>query len=165
MMDSGFSLRRATAADAPAMWALRAEAIRMGCRDHYPDDLLQRWSSGPIPVTFPSRIENEYFIVGILGSRVAGFAALKTATAEIDAVFVSPDAGRHGLGRRLLACLEDAARARNLEALQLSSSLNAVPFYEAMGYGAISRGTYTTSQGLEIACVRMRKDLRETSTR
>jgi GNAT superfamily N-acetyltransferase len=152
-----FSLRRAVAADAPAMWALRAQAIRETCRSHYPSELLERWSSSPLPDTFPSRIESEYFIVGTVESRVAGFATLKVSSAEIEAVFVSPDAGRRGLGRALLANLEGAALAGGLHSLGLHSSLNAVPFYQAMGYTAISESTYTTSQGLEIACVHMRK--------
>jgi len=156
-MPATFSLRRATAADAPAMWAVRADAIRRGCRDHYPDDLLERWACSPLPETFPDRIESGYFMVGTSGSQVAGFAAIKLSSAEVEAVFVSPDAARRGLGRSLLAHLEGAALRAGLRAIALDSSLNAVSFYEAMGYRAISKGTYTTSQGLEIACVHMGK--------
>lgn len=154
-----FSLRRAIAADAPAIWAVRAGAIRQTCRSHYPAELLERWASSPLPDTFQSRIENEYFIVGTAGSRVAGFAALKVSGAEIEAVFVAPDAGRRGLGRALLADLETVARQSGLQSLSLNASLNAVPFYCAVGYSAVSEGIYTTSQGLEIACVHMQKQL------
>lgn len=152
-----FSLRRAVAADAPAMWAIRAQAIRETCRNHYPAALIARWSSGSLPESFPSRIEGGYFIVGTVESRIAGFAALKVSSAEIEAVFVAPDAGRHGLGRQLLANLEDAALDAGLRAVRVNSSLNAVPFYRAMGYRSISEGIYTTSQGLGIACMHMGK--------
>lgn len=153
------SLRRAIAADAPAMWSVRAQAIRETCRGHYPADLLERWASSPLPDTCPRRIENEYFIVGSLESRIVGFAGLKTASAEVEAVFVAPSAGRRGLGRQLLADLENFALGSGLRALSLCSSLNAVPFYATLGYIAGTQKTYTTSQGLEIACVVMQKPL------
>ncbi|MGH8192166.1 MAG: GNAT family N-acetyltransferase [Rhodanobacteraceae bacterium] len=164
MTDTGFSLRRATARDAPVMWALRADAIRKTCKGHYPAEMLERWASSPIPDTFARNIENEYFIVGVADSRIAGFAALRTSTAEVEAVFVAPACGRHGLGRRLLARLEVAAMEKGLQKLGLNASLNAVPFYRSAGYDVISEGTYTTRAGVEIACVRMEKSLDHVST-
>lgn len=158
-MDTRFAIRRATAADAPAMWAVRSDAIRRTCISHYPADMLERWASSPMPETFPANIECEYFIVGVAGSRVAGFAALKASSAVVDAVFVAPGDGGRGLGRWLLADLEAAAREMGLQTLSLSASLNAVPFYRAAGYETVSEGTYTTSTGVEIACVRMKKSL------
>lgn len=156
---TAITLRRATTSDAPAIWEIRAGAIRLTCRSHYPAGLLERWASSPLPDTFPSRIENEYFIVGSIESRIVGFAALKVSSAEVEAVFVAPDAGRRGVGRSLLADLEGAALKSGLQALSLNASLNAVPFYRAVGYNAVSEGTYVTSQGLQIACVHMHKPL------
>ena len=153
------AVRRATAADAPVLWAIRAEAIRLTCRSHYPAGLLERWASSPLPDSFPARLESEHFIVGSIESRIAGFAGLKVSGAEIEAVFVAPDASRRGLGRQLMARLESAALDADLPALSLSSSLNAVAFYAALGYIAGAQKTYTTSQGLEIACVPMHKAL------
>lgn len=156
---AAITLRRATAADAPAMWAVRAAAIRQTCRSHYPAEMLERWASSPLPDSFPSRIESEYFVVATIESRIVGFAGIKAASAEVEAVFVAPDTGRHGLGRSLMADLEIAALEAGIESLSLSSSLNAVPFYRALGYSAGAQKIYTTSQGLEIACVIMQKQL------
>lgn len=141
------------------MWAIRSDAIRCTCRSHYPDDLLERWASGVMPHTFPDRIESGYFVIGLARTGAAGFAALNTANAQIDAVFVSPQHGRRGLGRQLLAHLEERASAMVLSELAVDASLNAVPFYRAAGYRAVSEGIYITSTGLEIACVRMQKRL------
>lgn len=141
------------------MWSIRSDAIRHTCRSHYPDELLQRWASGPMPDTFPQRIERGHFVVGVAESAVVGFAALNETTAQVDAVFVSPWHGRRGLGRQLLAHLEQTALAMDLHELDIDASLNAVPFYRAAGYRAISEGVYVTSAGVEIPCVRMRKRL------
>ncbi|MBS0432530.1 MAG: GNAT family N-acetyltransferase [Proteobacteria bacterium] len=157
MTDTRYSLRRGIAADAPALWAIRSDAVRCTCRGHYPDELLERWAASPLPESFPANIEREYVIVGVVGSRIAGFATLKASTAEVDAVFVAPGEGRRGLGRRLLVHIEDVAARKGLQRLGLNASLNAVPFYEACGYEAISEGVYTTGAGVQIACVRMEK--------
>ncbi|MGH8213310.1 MAG: GNAT family N-acetyltransferase [Rhodanobacteraceae bacterium] len=153
------SLRRATAADAADLWRVRCDAIRETCRSHYPAEMLERWAATPLPETFGRRIEDEYAIVGITGSGIAGFAALKASASLIDAVFVAPGEGRRGLGRQLLANLERVAIARGLQTLRVNASLNAVPFYAAAGYEGISQGIYTTSAGVQIACVRMEKSL------
>lgn len=156
---AGFALRRATAADAAAMWTLRQDAIRQTCRGRYPDEMLERWASSPLPETFPTNIDKGYFLVGVAATRIAGFAALNVGNAEVDAVFVAPDQGRRGLGRLLLAELEAEAIRAGLRTLGLSASLNAVAFYRATGYHALRDDSYTTSAGVTIACVRMEKQL------
>jgi GNAT superfamily N-acetyltransferase len=165
MTNATFTLRRAVAADAPVLWAIRRDAILRTCRSHYPDALLQHWASGPVPASFPRNIENGYFVAGVTGGRIAGFAALKVASAEIDAVFVAPGHGRRGLGKLLLAHLEDQAVRAGLHALGLSASLNAVAFYHAAGYRSVGATRYTTSAGAVIDCVRMEKRLDATPAR
>jgi GNAT superfamily N-acetyltransferase len=59
--------------------------------------------------------------------------------------FVAPDRQGRGVGRALLAFVEELARRRGIEELHLSSSLTAVGFYERLGYrktGAESHGRF-----------------------
>jgi N-acetylglutamate synthase-like GNAT family acetyltransferase len=161
MNDTTFALRRGTPADAPALWRIRHDAIREICRSHYPVPMLERWADAPMPPTFPGNIEKDYFVVGTIRGAIAGFAALNTATATIDAVFVSPAHTRAGLGCMLVAHLETVARDAGLAAVGLTATLNAVPFYQAVGFVALEDTTYTTSTCAEIACVRMEKSLRD----
>ena len=154
-----FSLRRGRSSDAQALWAIRADAVRRTCRSHYSGELVERWAASPLPETFSTDIEHKHVVVAVAGRGIAGFAILNPAIAEIEAVYVAPDHGRRGLGRQLLAHLEAAASGSGLRKLSLSSSLNAVPFHAASGYKAVSQGFYTTSAGVEIACVRMEKPL------
>lgn len=156
-----FSLRRATATDAPALWAVRTKAILETCRGHYPDELLERWARSPMPESFPGDIEGGYCVVAITDGWIAGFAERRAKTGEVQALFVAPGMGRRGLGRQLLANLEADALEMGIGRLGLHASLNAVPFYRAAGYRSISEGTYTTSAGVELACVRMEKPLNQ----
>lgn len=63
------------------------------------------------------------------------------------------------LGTRLLLHLEALARDLGIDAVNLKASLNAVPFYEAAGYTAMSSGWNLTTNGLRMACVSMEKRL------
>ena len=77
----------------------------------------------------------------------------------VEAVYVSPGAGRRGIGLEILRKLEERARALGLGVLSLNASLNAVPFYERAGYVAQERSKYRLSTGVEIACVPMVKSM------
>lgn len=158
-MIARFVLRRGAAADAPMLWMLRADAIRHACRGHYPHDVLERWAASPMPETFAAGIPCRCVVVGEAGNRIAGFAILDRAAAGVEAVFVAPAKARRGLGHRLLVHLEGAARDEGLHGLSLDASLNAVPFYLAAGYHALSQGVHTTSAGVVMACVGMGKTL------
>jgi len=80
---------------------------------------------------------------------------LNQEIAEVEAVYVRPEAGRQGIGLKLLQQLETRGRALGLSELNLYASLNAVPFYKRAGYLAQQESKYRLSTGLEISCVPM----------
>ena len=53
---------------------------------------------------------------------------------EISGVFVVPSMARRGIGRNLMAAVEEEAKKSGCVTVQLSSSLTAHTFYEAVGY-------------------------------
>jgi N-acetylglutamate synthase-like GNAT family acetyltransferase len=73
-------------------------------------------------------------VVAEADGHLVGFGTLNVEKAEIDAVFARPDCLRSGVGGKLLVSLEQLARDAGIKTLGLSSSLNAVRFYEAGGY-------------------------------
>ena len=64
-----------------------------------------------------------------------------------------------GIGKRLLAALEQLARGRGIARLHLSASLNAVPFYRAAGFVALREEAYAHPSGISLASVAMEKQL------
>jgi GNAT superfamily N-acetyltransferase len=88
---------------------------------------------------------------------ILGFGVLNQESAVVEALYVSPEAGRRGIGMELLQKLEERARALGLGMLSLNASLNAVPFYKRAGYLAQEESKYRLSTGVEIACVPMVK--------
>jgi putative acetyltransferase len=72
----------------------------------------------------------------LLGS--IAFRIIAPGHAEIKRMFVRAEARGHGVGRRLLEALEDAARQRNLERISLETGIRqpeAIALYRASGYG------------------------------
>lgn len=153
------ALRRAVPSDAADLWAVRGDALCTGCRGHYPAALLAALAADPVPETFPDTIARHYFVVALIGQRIAGFAALKPDPGMVDAVFVRAEAMGRGVGAALLAHVEEQAKSLGLTALSLKASLNAVAFYERAGYVAGEPGRHVTRSGHEIACVHMDKRL------
>lgn len=54
--------------------------------------------------------------------------------AEVAGVYVHPSVTRQGVGTKIYSELERRARANDVRTLELSASLNAVPFYEIHGF-------------------------------
>lgn len=97
-----------------------------------------------------------------IGSEMVGSAAWSPAdtpgpTARILAVFVRPLFTRAGVGRLLLKRIEAQAHAAGYSALALSATLNAVGFFETLGYWVTRHGKWALPLGREVPVAFMRK--------
>jgi putative acetyltransferase len=70
-----------------------------------------------------------------------------------------PPAVRKGVGSALVRAIEGLAREHGLSHLQLDASVNAEPFYRALGFIAISRSEHIRRSGRRMACIKMTKPL------
>ncbi|MDX6694297.1 MAG: hypothetical protein QOF02_1900 [Blastocatellia bacterium] len=98
------------------------------------------------------------------GDRFAGrdSSALdpQTEAAKIRAFFVHPSWARKGIGRAILSACESEAKDAGFRALELMSTLPGLKLYRACGYADDERFELEVGDGLSIALVRMRKELR-----
>lgn len=151
-------LRRAAPADRAPIWAVRTRAIRHGAASHYDADAIAAWTGRLTPAKCGERLlTRAMFVAEDDDGRIAGYAQLDPADGVVEAVYVDPDFARQGIGRALLAALEDEARRLGIDRLVLESSLNAVPFYAAQGYG--KDADLASGDGRAIACTLMSKRL------
>lgn len=153
------TIRRARQEDKEAIWRVHGRAIRETCASHYSQEVIQIWADGLRPEKYGEAIESYEFFVAEEDGVVVGFGELGPAAGEIQGLYVSPDVKGRGVGWKLLCTLEERARAYGLESLRLTSSLNAVSFYERAGFEAVGELTKTLSPGVERGSVRMFKDL------
>lgn len=152
------SLHPATAADIPALWALRTRAVRISCASHYAPDIIARWSAASAPDSYLRLLAQGGGLLAREDGALRGYAILDTASGEVEAVFVDPGQGGRGVGRRLLTGLEALADERALaRPLFLYAALNAVAFYEAAGYVRRRAAQYAHPAGMLLDCVYMDK--------
>ena len=157
------NVRRARQEDKEAIWRVHGRAIRGACAGHYSEEVIEIWAGGLRAEKYAEAIDRYDFFVAEEDGEVVGFAELGQETGEVQGLYVSP-AGR-GVGRKLLSTLEERARAYGLKSMSLTSSLNAVAFYERAGFRAVEELTQTLRPGVVRASVRMFKELSPASER
>ena len=155
------SIRPARHADCRAIWELHSSAIRQVCGRVYPAEQIEAWAGLLAPDRYQRVIDELVVVVAEDDLGVVGFGQLDPARCLIQAVYVLPDRLRSGLGRALLGELERRARASGCRELWLMSTLNAVPFYEAMGFGRVGDAMHELPEGTRLPCVEMSRPLGE----
>jgi GNAT superfamily N-acetyltransferase len=154
------SFRKATRTDAPTAWAIRRAAVMSECIDAYPNDQLEEWTGGTPSKPFADAVEDR-FLLATLGERIVATGMIDLTTGKIDAIFVHPAYMKRGIGAAMVAHLETLARAQGLPQLSLESTLNAAPFYRALGFEGDEIAQYHSPRGLTMDCVPMTKRLSE----
>lgn len=82
-----------------------------------------------------------------------------TDAGRIRAMYTHPDFTRRGLGRKVLALCETAARAEGFTRLEMGATLAGVPLYEACGYKVIEPTIGAEVNGVAVPVIRMGKNL------
>lgn len=149
------SIRLARPSDLAAIASVHAASVRGLCAAHYPPQAIEQWLA-PSPGLYVRMLRSSTVYVAERSREVVGFAAVRLATREVRAVYVRPGAAGRGLGQRLLARLERVARAVGIRELRLVATLNAVGFYERLGWRRDARPSPSPSPQ---RCVAMRKRL------
>ena len=105
--------------------------------------------------------DGQFFVAEQAGERlgVGGWSpdSLEPGLAWIRYLFVHPDHVRRGIGRRLVEVAEAAAASAGRPRFDVWSSLNAVSFYEALGYRRIRTARWPVRGSVELDYVLMRK--------
>jgi putative acetyltransferase len=157
-------VRPMRADEARTFLEIHGRSVRGLAAAHYPADVIAAWA-GPAPVTenavrgFLMNRDNEIRLLAELDGQPVGLGALVVHNTELRACYVVPEAARRGVGSALVQQMERVARDRGLTHLELHASVNAEPFYAALGYEAIERGEHVLRSGLRMAAVKMRKVL------
>lgn len=147
------AIRKAAPTDAPAACALLRRSIEESCEaDHgRRPEILDSWVGNKTPgnvATWFSSPSN-HALVAERDGELAGLALL-TQAGRVALCYVLPEAMRSGIGRALLAGVEEQARAWNISKVHLHSPASSSVFFERHGY---------TNAGKEKACFGLECDL------
>lgn len=158
-MTSTLIVRPASEGDLHAIWHVHTRAIATTCRSHYADAVIAAWVERLKPESYRSVLKRAMVFLAEDESGVVGFGQIDLAAAEVQAVYVLPDAQGRGIGAVLLARLEAAAAEGGLSHITLKATLNAEPFYRAHGWHATSNDVHKITEQIAVACVSMEKPI------
>ena len=150
--------------DARRFLEVHHQSVRGLAVNDYPGDVIEAWA--PLPITddrvarFLVNRDDEIRIVAEIDGAVVGIGALVVAHAELRACYVAPGAARRGVGTAIVGDLERQAREHGLRSLTLEASVTAEPFYVALGYSTVRRGTLAIAPGVSMAAITMQKTFR-----
>jgi putative acetyltransferase len=158
------TIRDWTEADARGMLEVHYAAVHGAPVNYYDEDRLDEWSPTVDEERIQSwltrsQIDEEVTRVALEDELIVGFGTVVPLLNELRACYVHPHFNRQGIGRRLLAVLEEEAKAAGAGWLNLNASLNAEEFYRATGYIADGLGRHRLFSGYSISCVHMYKFL------
>lgn len=132
-------IRPANVADAAQACQVLIRSIREICGPDYGNDsaLLDQWCANKTVANVTAWITNPdlYVIVAETPAlSIVGVGMLNRPLGRVALCYIVPEALHQGIGKRLLAALETAARALGHAQLHLESSLTARDFYVRNGY-------------------------------
>ena len=182
---SSFSLRLATEDDVPALHALIEASVRGLQANEYTQAQMDGALGTVLGLDTQLIADRTYFIAEILERNdetrkavagCGGWSKRKTLfgadrgpgrapdlldprvdAAKVRAIFVHPVFARRGLGSRILATVEDAARAAGFRKFEMGSTLTGVPLYRLKGYMEVERIAVPLWNGEALPVVKMVK--------
>jgi GNAT superfamily N-acetyltransferase len=154
-------LRPVRAADLEAVAALQEASIMALGAPVYGEAKARAWARLGYQFRHDLLGEGGFWVVE-QGQRLLGVGgwspdSLEKDLAWIRYLFVQPEATRRGIGRRLVEQAERSAYAAGRRRLRVWSSLNAVPFYRAVGFLPERRARWPVQSALELDNVLMAK--------
>ncbi len=162
-MIAELTVRAARRRDLDAIAALQTRAIMAFGLATYGEAACRAWAKIGVQVRH-TLLESGTFFVAEQDGVIVGVAGWTADSREPDCawpryVFVEPAAAGRGVGRQLMDQVETSVHAAGHAQLKLWASLNAVAFYEALGYQSVKPARWPVASGIEMEYKLMAKVL------
>jgi putative acetyltransferase len=144
MVEATYTLRNARPADAQRIHELHTASVRGLCMGHYSQEVIDGWLQNRSPQGYLPGIEKGQTFVAEDGGTILGFG--EAAPGSVIAVFVEPRAAGRGIGAALAEHALHLARRGHTDPIRLEATLNAVHFYERLGFRQTERTTVTRNR-------------------
>lgn len=146
------NMRIARPGDANHIYRLHTRSVRLLCKETYESEQLDGWLQGKTPEGYLDGISKGEMIVAEKGGQIVGFG--HAIPGEVLACFVHPSFVRQGVGRALMGMAVPMAQGGYSTPVKVVATLNAVQFYEKMGFLEVGRDTLRCGDA-ELAVVNM----------
>jgi len=152
--------RRATKQDIEGFKAVVIESVLELCKDFYSSTELQSLlAQYPGKELYEKWLQERVLVVAEDGDQIVGFAQYFPPNNSIEAVHVLPSHIKKGVGKMLMAELEEIAKEQGAKKIMLDSSLNAVGFYDKCGYIKKQNIIFKCNDGVDLRVVNYEKVL------
>lgn len=156
-----YDIRPAQPSDINRILGFQRAAITSVPACFYAEPAKEAWLRTPVPGLNALIAEHRYFVAANDNALVAGAGwEPRDAAPDVAAlrgVFVHPDCKGAGLGRRVVLAAESAAAAAGYTRFFVPAALNAIGFYERLGYRP-EGNTEIALNGSRLVYCRMWKD-------
>ena len=150
----GLVLRPVRTADLDAAAALQKASILALGMPTYSEAQARAWARLGVECRHDLLDQGSFWIAELAGRAlgVGGWSpdSQDPSLAWLRYLFVHPDTVGCGIGRRLVGLAELAALRAGRRRLHVWSGLNAVEFYEALGYRRLRPGRWPVASGIEM---------------
>ncbi len=155
-------IRKATKNDITMIYRAHVSSIIELCSSMYTPSQIYAWTHGLSSDRYIQGIENfEFYVTEDTKGHISGLLIFDEETGEIFALYVAPWAAQKGLGRSLMDLAESMIRNRGHMKISLKSTLNAVSFYEYMGFECMGKSIHELQNDETLPCMQMIKKLGE----
>lgn len=159
-------IRRADSRDLDAIAALQTRSIMALGREVYDEETCEAWARMGRQIRHTLLDSGTFFVAESDGDLI-GVAGWTQDSREPDSawprfVFVDAAHARRGIGRNLMTTIERSVVAAGRTRLMLWASLNAVGYYEALGYRVMKPARWPLGGGIEMEHLLMEKVLAST---
>lgn len=150
-------VRRASPDEAQALWRIRNQAIRHGCKSSYDEKIIAAWTPERMPAGYSKAVaENPFFVVDCPSGKPASTGFLDLSSGSVEAIFTLPSFAGQGMAGIIMEAIKKEARERGFTKLTLSSTPNAATFYEKHGFILVRESLYpSTLAKASLRCMDM----------
>lgn len=168
-VEGDLDVRSATPGDAQSVTALLHASYPALLAAAYPPEVL-RWALPATTQANPKLLSSGRYFLAFSGERLVGCGGwswqqpgtgqLTPGLGHLRHFATHPDWLRRGVGRAVYRRSEAQALAEGARRLECFSSLNAEPFYRALGFHRVRLAELTHGDAMGMTCVLMRRDLK-----
>ncbi len=151
-------IRLAKSKEAERLWFIRNQAIRTGCLQSYPSEIIEAWTPLKMPESYRTMVENNpFFVIDNEDGNAISTGFLNLAQNSVDAIFTLPEYVGKSAAGLIIDAIKAEAKKRGIKQLTLDSTPNAEIFYLRHGFTPVRHGNYYSALAkAHLPCIHMR---------
>lgn len=136
-------VRLALPEEAPALWDIRNQAIRHGCRESYAAETLHAWTPENMPEGYRHAVrDNPFFVVDDGQGKPVASGYLDITERSVEAIFTLPAWEKKGCAGMIMAAIITEAKRRQFRKITLDATPNAAGFYLRLGFTSLGENLW-----------------------